>query len=212
MNQLLQIISSPRGAESKSTLLADTYLAALRAANPDLSVDVLDVWAEDLPAFDGNKTAAKMNLVTGQAQDAAQRSAWDQIVSIAQRFIAADRYVISVPMWNGGIPYRLKQYIDIIHQPGLTFGLSPDSGYSGLLEHKHATLVLTAGAYAEALPSPQFGIDHQSTYLRAWLNQAGVTAIDEIRFQPTLLTANPESDLESAKERAVLLANAHGRL
>ncbi len=29
-------------------------------------------------------------------------------------------------------------------------------------------------------PSPAFGVDHQSTYLQAWLNQAGVTAIDEL--------------------------------
>jgi FMN-dependent NADH-azoreductase len=65
--------------------------------------------------------------------------------------------------------YRLRHYIDIIHQPGLLFGLKPDTGYFGLLKNKHATLVLTSGACADRRPSPAFGVDHQSTDLKAWL-------------------------------------------
>ncbi len=109
-----------------------------------------------------------------------------KVVEKASRFITADRYLVATPMWNGGISYRLK------------------------LENKHATLVLTAGAYAQSLPSPAFGVDLQSTYLRAWLNQAGVTAIDEVRFQPSLLTQDPEGDFQRAKHAAVELATVHG--
>jgi FMN-dependent NADH-azoreductase len=69
--------------------------------------------------------------------------------------------------------------------------------------------VLAAGVYATSFPSP--GVDHQSTYLRAWLNQAGVTDIDKVRFQPTLLTQDPAGDFERAKQAAVDLATAHGR-
>jgi FMN-dependent NADH-azoreductase len=60
--------------------------------------------------------------------------------------------------------------------------------------------------------APPFGIDHQSTYLRDWLNQAGVTAIDELRFQPSMLTADPAGDFEKAFKRAVELAQQHGDL
>ncbi len=80
-----------------------------------------------------------MSILSGKDQDAVQRSAWDQVVAIAQRFISADRYLFAVPMWNSGIPYRLKQYIDLIRQPGLLWGLNPDTGYHGLLTDKHAT-------------------------------------------------------------------------
>jgi FMN-dependent NADH-azoreductase len=153
-----------------------------------------------------------MNVIAGQQQNAAQKTAWDEIVKIANRFISADRYLFAVPMWNGGIPYRLKQYIDIIHQPGLLWGLDPKTGYFGLLKNKHATLSLTAGAFAPHLPSPAFGIDHQSTYLRTWLNQAGVTEIDELRLQPSLLTRDPEGDFEKARQRAMELAQLHGRV
>jgi FMN-dependent NADH-azoreductase len=211
MARLLYIQASPRGGDSKSLQLADSYLADVRANNPELEIDTLNIWSEALPAFDGDKVAAKMSVIGGQDLEGTQKSAWDEIVAIADRFRSADRYLIAVPMWNGGIPYRLKQYIDIIHQPGLLWGLDPQTGYNGLLVDKHATLVLTSGAYGPpAFSSPAFGEDHQSTYLRAWLNQAGVSDIDEIRFQPTLLTADPEGDLLKAKERGADLAQKHG--
>jgi FMN-dependent NADH-azoreductase len=192
--------------------VAEAYLAALRETNSDLEVDTLSVWDTDLPVFDGNKVAAKMNVMTGQDQNAVQKTAWDQIVEIAGRFVSADRYLFAVPMWNSGIPYRLKHYIDVIHQPGRLWGLKPETGYFALLENKHATLVLTSGAYAESFPSPAFGVDLHSTYMRAWLNQAGITAIDEIRFQPTLLTQDPGGDFERAKQTAIDLADTHNRV
>ncbi len=212
MTKLLFVEASPRGSESKSIRIAERYLATLRANNPRLEVDSIKLWNAELPAFDGDKVAAKMNVITGQEHNAAERTAWDQIVEIADRFISADRYLFAVPMWNGGIPYRLKQYIDIIHQPGLLWGLKPETGYFGLLENKHATLVLTSGAYGPGMPSPAFGVDHHSTYLRDWLEQAGVSKIDEVRFQPSLLTADPAGDLEKAMQRASELAGSHGRI
>ena len=212
MTKLLFIQASPRSTESKSLQIARAYLEALRAETPEVAVDTLDLWEADLPTFDGDKAAAKLNVILGKDHDAIQKSAWDEILGIANRFISADRYLFAVPMWNGGVPYRLKQYIDIIHQPGLLFGLKRETGYFGLLKNKHATLVLTSGAFAPNFPSPAFGVDHHSTYLCSWLNQAGISAIDELRFQPTLLTNDPAGDLERAKKDAVRLARAHGRV
>ena len=208
MNNILFIKASPRDEASGSVSIAKAYLDALLRSRSDLAVDTIDLWVEDLPPFDGNRANAKIAVMTGQEQTASQKTAWDRITEIAQRFISADRYVFAIPMWNGGIPYRLKQYIDIIHQPGLTFSLDPGTGYSGLLKNKKATMVYTSGAYAQSFPSPAFGVDHQSTYMESWLNQAGVTDIEEIRFQPTLLTADPAAGLERAKAAARALAIA----
>lgn len=211
MTKLLFIQASPRGEQSTSIHVAQTYLDTLKAEDPALEVDVLPLWEADLPAFDGDKAAAKVNMLLGQKHNAVQKTAWEQIVEIASRFIAADRYLFAVPMWNGTIPYRLKQYIDIIHQPSLLWGLKPETGYFGLLENKHATLVLTAGAYADNRPSPAFGVDYQSTYLKSWLNQAGVMAIDEVRYQPTIVTPDPQGAFEQAKRSAMDLARMHAR-
>ena len=203
--KLLYIKASPR-ADSNSAAIADAYLAALRERIPHLAVDTLDLIKEKLPEFDGDKVAAKMAVLTGQTHDGRQKTAWDEITEVANRFISADRYLISVPMWNGGIPYRLKQYIDVIHQPGLLWGLDPKTGYFGLLKNKKAVLTLTSGAFGQSMPSPAFGIDHHSTYLRDWLNQAGVTDVETIRFQPTLLTPDPKGSFETAVAEAIFLA------
>lgn len=212
ITKLLFVQGSPRKTDSGSIRVAQAYLDALVTMNPTLEVDVLELWDADLPAFDGDKAAAKMHVIAGEGLDGTQRNAWDQITEIAGRFIAADRYLIASPMWNAGIPYRLKQYIDLIHQPGLLWSLDPDTGYHGLLENKHATLALTAGVYFQGVKTPQFGVDHQSTYLRVWLNQAGVTDIDELRLQPSLLTPDPAQSLDDALKKAVELAQIHGRL
>jgi FMN-dependent NADH-azoreductase len=211
VTRLLYVQASPREAESESIQLAETYLSALRERNPDLDVDTIALWDAFLPAFDHDKVAAKTKVVVGEEFDDVQRQAWDEVKAIAERFIAADRYLFAVPMWNGGIPYRLKHYIDIVHQPGLTWTLDPQRGYIGLLTGKHATLALTSGVYSQGV-AKEFGVDHHSTYLHDWLREAGVSEIDDIRFQPTLLTVDPAGGREKAQARAVELAHLHGRV
>ena len=125
MTKLLYVEASPRGHDSKSIQMAVAYLAAIRDQNPALEIDTLRLWEENLPEFDGNKVDAKMNIISGRDQNPEERKAWDEIVEITNRFISADRYLFAVPMWNGGIPYRLKLYIDIIHQPGLLWVSRP---------------------------------------------------------------------------------------
>lgn len=205
MKKILHIIASPRGDESQSRKLAEAYLKAVKAENPDLIVDTIDLWDQDLPEFDGDKAAAKMTFFGVGDMDTTRQSAWDQIVAITDRFTSADAYVLSVPMWNGGIPYKLKQYIDIITQPGLLFGFDPEAGYSGLLEDKVARVFYTAGVYGPGAPA-KFGTDFHSTYLAWWLDFIGVTDVKDVRFQPSLLTADPVGDQAAALLRSTELA------
>ena len=206
MTKLLYVQASPRHGASRSIAVADAYLAALKAKTPDLVVDTIELWDAGLPEFDGNRANAKLTVFGGGTNEGSQATLWDEITAIAQRFIDADRYLFAIPMWNGGIPYKLKQYIDIIHQPGLLFGFAPESGYFGLLKDKKATLVYTSGAFSQAFPSPAFGVDHQSTYMDSWLDQAGVTDRQVIRYQPTILTADSDGDFERAKAAAAAAA------
>jgi FMN-dependent NADH-azoreductase len=211
MSKLLYIQASPRGTESKSIQIADVYLAALRASHVTLDVETINLWKEDLLPFGEAEASVKTKIMTGQAPTGYEIPVWETVTAVAKRFINADRYLFAIPMWNGGIPYRLKHYIDIVHQPGLTWGINPQTGFFGLLKNKHATVVLTSGAYYPGAPIG-FGPDYQSTYLRDWLNQAGVEIVDEIRFQPTLLTPDPVGGLDGAKEAAVQLAKQHAGL
>ncbi len=186
MTRILHLISSPR-PDSESANITKAFVDAYVAAHPDAEVDTLNLWTDPVPSYDGDRVAAKMTILGGGTPAGVEGSAWEGISAAFERFAAADLYVIGVPMWNAGIPWILKQYIDTITQPGMIWGLD-ENGYSGLLadKGKRAVTVYTSGVYAEGVP-PSFGSDFQSTYFRDWLNFAGITDIHEIRLQPTIL-------------------------
>ena len=207
MTKLLHIIASPRGPASRSNEIARAYIASLKAADPALQVDTLDLWREPLPEFGGDSAGAKMTFFGEGALEGAKKTAWDEVLRIAERFKAADRYVLAAPMWNGGVPYRLKLYIDILTQPGVLFGFRPEDGYFGLLSGKQATAIYTSGVYAPGV-AEAYGVDFHSSYIEWWLRFIGVQRIQTIRFQPSLLTEDPAAGLRAAVAEAEALARA----
>ncbi len=205
MSKLLYVIGSPRNHNSHSSTIAEAYLETYRKTQPNVEIDVLDIWSEHLPEFDGNKAAAKMSFFGVGTLEGEVKTAWDEILAVIQRFTAADEYLFTVPMWNDGIPYRLKLYIDILTQPGLTFGFDPATGYSGLLSGKKATSIYTSGVYSLGAPQA-YGTDFHSSYFENWLRFIGITDREVIRFQPSLLTADPVAGLDAATAQARDLA------
>lgn len=205
MPRLLYVVGSPRGVTSRSNTVAAAYVEAFRARHPGFEIDTLDLWREELPVFDDQKVAAKLAVMRQGKPDEAQRAAWQSVLAVVERFRTAERYVFSVPMWNGSIPYRLKHYIDVIMQPGLLFNLDRARGYSGLLENKRATVVYSAGIYAPGKP-PQFGADFQVSYFDWWLREAGITDIDTIRLPPLASAGDVSEALAKASEEARALA------
>ncbi|MEP3244942.1 MAG: NAD(P)H-dependent oxidoreductase [Sneathiella sp.] len=210
MTHLLYITGSPRSEGSHSLKISDAYVHQRIKDDPALDVIRLDLWDGRLPEFDGDKAAAKMTFFGMGNMDKDLQSAWDEITAITEQFTQADEYVFSVPMWNGGIPYKLKQYIDIITQPGLLFGFTPEDGYSGLLKNKRATACYTSGVYAPG-SAAKYGPDFQSTYLDWWFDLVGIEDVSALRFQPTLMTTDAISDQAKAEEKARDLATSHAR-
>jgi FMN-dependent NADH-azoreductase len=192
MPRLLHIASSPRGERSESAALAATFLDRYRELDPLAEVDTFDLWDGTLPEFGPAAAAAKMTVFAGGTPQGAEGEAWERAVATFRRFDSYDRYLFSVPMWNAGIPYILKQFIDVVSQPGMVFGFDPVEGYTGLLRGKKAVLVLTSAVYGPGRP-PSFGSDFQAPYLRDWLRWAGVTDVAEVHFRPNLATADADA-------------------
>lgn len=201
MTRILHIIGSPRGHESNSSTLATTYINARLEKEPYINIDTLNLWNENLPEFSGDQASAKMTFFGVGEMNDSLKTVWDEIVAIVDRFTSADEIVVSVPMWNGSIPYKLKHYIDIITQPGLLFGFDPEVGYSGLLENKKAVVFYTSGVFSPGA-NEKYGTDFHSTYLSWWFDLIGVNDVKAVRFQPSLLTGTPEEDLNHALVRA----------
>jgi FMN-dependent NADH-azoreductase len=199
MSRLLHIASSPRGEQSASLRIADAYLTAYRQAHPDHVVETWDLWDGSLPAFGPAAVEAKMTVFGGQEPTGEAASAWARAREAFERFDAADRLLFSVPMWNGGVPYILKQLIDVISQPGMIFGVDPYSGYEHLLagKGKSAAVIYTSAVWGPDL-GPEFGSNFQSTYFDDWLRWTGIDDITAIRYHPTLL-----GDAEAAMAAAL---------
>jgi FMN-dependent NADH-azoreductase len=125
-----------------------------------------------------------MAVFGGQEPDGDAGRAWQEIKSTFERFASADIYVSSVPMWNHGIPYILKQLIDVVSQPGLVFGFDPVHGYTRLLSDKRAVVLYTSAVYGDGV-GPEFGFDAQQPYFEGWLRWAGIDDIQSVQFRPT---------------------------
>ena len=206
MAKLLYIEASPRKTRSKSIEVARTFLDTLRSAKPSLEVDTLDLWSTELPRFDGNVLDAKYAIVHGQPHTDAQAQAWRQVEQVIARFKAPDCYLFSLPMWNFGLPYVLKHYIDVIIQPGLTFSFSPAEGYSGLVKGKKAVAVYARGG-AYGAGTGMEGYDMQSKSLAGILGFIGLTDLTSIFVEPTLSApAESEAAVAKAKDQAATLA------
>ena len=125
MSKLLHILASPR-VESYSTRVAKAFLDSYRRAQPDDHIDVLDLARADIPPFHAPQAKAKYAVAAGQAPRDEAEAAWQPVIKTINHFKVFDKYVLSSPMWNFGVPYRLKQYIDVIVQPSLTVALDEE--------------------------------------------------------------------------------------
>lgn len=205
MPKLLYIESSPRKGRSKSIKVANAFLEKYRMTHVDDDIVTLDLWDTKLPEFDGYTIDAKYQVLHGQAQDENQAEAWQAVVDVIEDFKSADKYILSLPMWNFGIPYKLKHYIDVIAQPGQTFSFSPESGYSGLVTGKPITVVYArGGAYGTDKTK---GMDFQKSYMELLLGFLGFTDIRSILVEPTLaapgeVAATEEAAIAEAEEIA----------
>ncbi len=151
--KILYITSSPR-KDSHSTRTADIFVEAYQQAHPDDTVERLDLWTANLPAFDGTKVIGKYAAAFGKElpEGSEERSSWDEVVKIIAHFKSFDAYVLAVPMWNFGVNYLFKQYIDVIVQPSLTFSYGP-SGPAGLVTGKPVVVVTAkGGVYPDKSP------------------------------------------------------------
>ena len=207
MSKLLHLSASPRGVRSESLALGEAFLSAFHATHPDVPVETWNLWDGTLPSFGPAAANAKMAVFAGLDPEGAEADAWQAARTAFERFDAADRYLFTVPMWNAGVPYILKQFIDVVSQPGMVFGFDPEAGYSGLLRGKKVAVIYTSAVYGPGR-GLAFGADFQAPYFADWLRWAGIADVAEVHFRPNLATADADTGRNIARAQAVDLAKA----
>ena len=195
---------SPRGKRSHSTKIAQAYIEQAKKNIPDLELNHINPWSLNLPEFDGDMLNAKYSVISGTDPTADEVSAWSNVKNIFDEFNNADHYLFSVPMWNFNIPYKLKHYIDIITQPGMSWSYTPEDGYKGLMTDKTATIIYSTGdGYGDGTGFESF--DMQKPYVNLWLTFLGFKKIERVVVDRTLFDA--ETAEKNALDVALKLAN-----
>lgn len=207
MKKLLHIVATPRAEASRTLEVSRAFLGALQQKDPACRIDELNVFTETLPELTVKRLDGKYALLGGKELGPELERAWAEIVAHIERFLAADAYLVSAPMWNFGIPYRLKQYIDIILQPKYLFRYTP-TGPEGLVKGRKMAVVTSRGGDYSA-GSPFRAYDFQEPYLRAAFGFAGITDITFINAQP-MDALGPTVQAEKLREAQALARKTAG--
>jgi FMN-dependent NADH-azoreductase len=190
MALILYISASPNGERSGSDRIAREFLDEYRIHNAGDKVRHLPLFEYQLPEFGMLEATAKFAPIYNETLDEKSRDAWTKVEKVISDFKAADKILIASPMWNLGVPYRLKHYIDILVQPHLTFGFDPKTKkHIGLVENKPTQLILTRSSVM-----PGDFSDFQLPYLRYVLDFIGIYDVRAICAWQTTKRSQEERD------------------
>ncbi len=176
MVSILHIDSSPRGERSHSRELSKEFVSGWKAAHPEDAIAYRDLGHHPVPHVNEAWIAAAFSppeTHTPELAEAIRIS--DELVD---EFLAADRYVFGVPMYNFNIPSTFKAYIDQIVRINRTVAVEAQ-GFKGLVEGKKAVIITARGGDFRAT-SPAAAYDFQEPYLRTIFGFIGLTDIQFI--------------------------------
>jgi len=107
-------------------------------------------------------------------------------------------------MWNFGLPYKLKQLIDLVAQRNYLFTYDGKQ-YGALLNVEKAIVVYTRGSrFAEGTPIPPSRFDHQATYLDFWLRLVGVRDLRSVMVDNAWNRDRQQSEVSLANGKVTL--------
>lgn len=192
---LLHIECSPRKQRSASLEVAHSFIERHRQHHPQTHIETLDLWSVPLPEFGEEAMSAKYAGLAGIPRTPTQQSAWEELEALAACLHRADILVLSVPLWNYSIPYKLKHFIDLVSQKDILFSFDPERGPQGLLQGKTAVVAYARGLdFSAQSTTPAERFDFQKPYVEAWLDFIGITDIHEVIVEKTILGDGMDRD------------------
>lgn len=169
--KLLRVDSSGRYEGSSTRALTDSLIEALASGNTAVDVTQRDL-AKGMPHVDESWIQANFTDAEERSDEQLERLQFsDNLVAEIQ---TADVVVIGVPIYNFGVPAKLKAWVDMIARARLTFRYTAN-GPEGLMKGKKAYLVVASGGVAV-----DSELDFATPYMRQALRFIGITDIEVI--------------------------------
>lgn len=204
MTKLLYLEASPRKDHSYSSRVANAFLESYRVANPDHDIEHLPLFDVDLPSFTAEGANQKMANIMDMIQGGSgieETGEWAGVMQEIRRLESADKVLLSSPMWNYAAPYRLKHWIDLVVQVGVTVKVNENFEYVGQVTGRPLQLIIASGSpYENRFPLETDGTksDFMWSYLNHVFRFMGFTDIRTLRVMPTGI---PGPDTDAMVER-----------
>jgi FMN-dependent NADH-azoreductase len=184
MAHLLHVDSSALSLGSVSKEIAATFRVAWREAHPDGEITHRDLGLEPVPPL--SETTIAAGFTPAEARTPEQAEAFAPRARLIQEVVDADAYLLTVPMYNWGVPAPFKAWLDQIILAGHTtsFGGTPP------LAGRPATVILSYGGGYDP-GTPREGWDFVQPYLKNVLGEAIGFDVTFIKTQLTLAEKTP---------------------
>ena len=197
---LLQIDSSPLGANSVTRQLTADVVKAWTKARPNTTV----VYRDLAVAPPEHLTAELMQVVKFRDLEnlnARQQSELALTDALVDEVLSANDLVIGAPMYNFSIPTQLKVWIDRICQAGRTFRYT-EKGPIGLAGGRKVIIVSARGGRYAGTPM-ETALDHQEAYLKAVMGFVGITDVSVVRAEGVAMGPEPRAQALEAAGREI---------
>jgi FMN-dependent NADH-azoreductase len=194
---LLRIDASSRSEASMSRTLGDAFVQQWQAVHPQGRITLRDVVAQPLPHV-SNATIGGFFTPAEQLTPALKEATALSDALIAEIKAASD-VLITVPMYNFGIPSALKAWIDQIVRIHHTFAFDGTS-FTGLIQGKTAHVAVAYGASGYVNGGGFAAANFVEPYLRFLLGFVGFSTIHFYAVESTSTNADAAAaDLAHAK-------------
>ena len=178
MTQVLHIDASPRSDRSHTRRLTREFIDAWLETRPTDTVVYRDVGHHPPPHVDEAWIAAAFtppDKLTQQMRETLKTS--DDLVD---ELLAADIFVIGLPMYNFSVPSAFKAYIDQIVRVRRTFTFDPEDKfqpYKPLVHGKRIFVIVATGDSGYESGGRFAHLNHLDPYLRVLFGFIGVTDV-----------------------------------
>ena len=210
MSNVLFVKGHPSNADtSVSVHLAERFLEAYKASNPNDTVTVLDLYKDHIPHVDADVLNAYGKFTSGRGSEVTPEEGAKiaRIGQLSDQFLASDKIIFAAPMWNMGYPPMVKAYIDgaMIVQ-GKTFSYT-DQGAVALLRGQDKKAVILEASGGQYLGTPLSAHTAASHYLKTMLNYIGVESVEVVTAEGMVQSPQQrDAIIRAAEARAVELA------
>lgn len=209
MSKILVVHASPRGDRSHSRRLAEVFLKAWQAANPQAQLTRREVGRALIPPVNEAFVAAAF-YPEPQARPLSMQADLAFSDELVGELLGHELLVISTPMHNFSVPSGLKAWIDQIVRLGLTFNHTLDNGvaqYEPLVRGKKALIITSRGGSGFGPGGENEAMNHADPLLRTALGFMGIEDVTVVAAEGEE-SAERTFQLSSAEAEQRLLALA----